>query len=248
MNQTASVQFVFRRFSMHNYYHNDASRGMMQHHLARMIKGQSEFRGENFDLFFEPGDIFYIPFGCRYQSFWHGDNIVWDSFAFTYFPNPHNRTYPIQKIDAPDDIISKIDTLSGLTEHDCRAVGLLYTIMADLFPYMTANTPTPQERIVEKAEAMMREYSHLTAKKIARECSVSESALYLSFKEVRKSTPNRIYQNIRIDKAKLMLTTTDLTIEQISEKCHFSSDVYFYNVFKNATGLTPREYRRKNLI
>lgn len=248
MNQTTSVQFVFRRFSMHNYYHNDASRGMMQHHLARMINGSSEFRGEDFDLFIEPGDIFYIPYGCRYQSYWHGENIVWDSFAFTYFPNPQNRTYPIQKINAPSDIVSKIAILSGLTEHDCRAVGLLYTIMADLFPYMSTNMLTQQERIVEKAEAMMRESGQLTAKKIARECSVSESALYLAFKEVRKSTPNRIYQNIRIDTAKLILSTTDLSIEQVSEKCHFSSAVYFYHVFKSVTGMTPREYRISHLI
>lgn len=248
MNQTTSVQFVFRRFSMHNYYHNDASRGMMQHHLARMIKGNSEFRGEDFDLFIEPGDVFYIPYGCRYQSYWHGENIVWDSFAFTYFPNPQNRTYPIQKINAPSDIVSKIEILSGLTEHDCRAVGLLYTIMADLFPYMSTNMLTQQERIVEKAEAMMRESGQLTAKKIARECSVSESALYLAFKEVRKSTPNRIYQNIRIDTAKLILSTTDLSIEQVSEKCHFSSAVYFYHVFKSVTGMTPREYRISHLI
>ena len=131
MNQTTSVQFVFRRFSMHNYYHNNASNGMMQHHIARMLKGDAEFRGEDFDLFIKPGDVFYIPYGCRYNSYWHGEEIVWDSFAFTYFPNPQNRTYPIQKIDAPESVVMEIETLAGMKEHDCRAVGLLYTIMAE---------------------------------------------------------------------------------------------------------------------
>ena len=243
MNQTTTVQFVFRRFSMHNYYHNNASNGMMQHHIARMLKGDAEFRGDDFDLFIKPGDVFYIPYGCRYNSYWHGEEIVWDSFAFTYFPNPQNRTYPIQKINAPDSVVAEIEELAGMKEHDCRAVGLLYTIMADLFPYMVADRPSQRELIVENAEAIMRESSHLTAKKLARRCNVSESALYQAFREVRKTTPNRVYQNIRVDKTKHLLLTTDLSIEQVSERCQFSSDVYFYHVFKDVTGMTPREYR-----
>lgn len=248
MNQTTGVYYVFKRFSVKNYYHTDASRGMMQHHLARMIKGNAEFRGENFDLFIKPNDIFYIPYGLRYHSYWHGDEIMWDSFAFTYFPNPHNTTYPIQKINAPENVIEKIDRLAEYTEQDCRSVGLLYTIMSELFPYMTADKPDMREYIVEKAENIMRNSSKFNAKTIARDLNISESTLYSAFKCVRKTTPNRIYQNIRIDKAKLLLSTTDLSIEQISERCMFGSDVYFYHVFKNIVGMTPREYRLTHFI
>ena len=50
--------------------------------------------------------------------------------------------------------------------------------------------------------------------------------------------------NLRIDKAKVLLTTTDLSQQDILEQCGFTNRQTFSRVFKKTTGSTPSEYKR----
>ena len=56
-------------------------------------------------------------------------------------------------------------------------------------------------------------------------------------------TPNKAIIQIRIDNAKKMLITSNLSINKISEFVGFSSPSYFNKVFREYTGMTPKEYR-----
>lgn len=44
-------------------------------------------------------------------------------------------------------------------------------------------------------------------------------------------------------KAALLLTTTDMSIEEIIQKLGFSNKTYFFNLFKKTYGITPNDYR-----
>ena len=50
--------------------------------------------------------------------------------------------------------------------------------------------------------------------------------------------------NLRIDKAKVLLTTTDLSQQDILEQCGFTNRQTFSRVFKKTTGSTPSDYKR----
>ncbi len=43
-----------------------------------------------------------------------------------------------------------------------------------------------------------------------------------------------------------MLKNTDSSITDIYMQCGFDSPSYFSKVFKQSTGMTPTEYRKKN--
>jgi AraC family transcriptional regulator of arabinose operon len=47
----------------------------------------------------------------------------------------------------------------------------------------------------------------------------------------------------RIEYAKYLLSTTDITVNKISEMCGFSSEIRFMRQFKKEFVLTPTEYR-----
>ena len=47
----------------------------------------------------------------------------------------------------------------------------------------------------------------------------------------------------RIDKAKSLLTDTDMTVTDIARECGYSSYNYFVRQFKTAEGMSPSEYR-----
>lgn len=51
--------------------------------------------------------------------------------------------------------------------------------------------------------------------------------------------------SLRIEKARILLKTTDLTVEQISEQVGINSANYFVRLFKKITGQTVTQYRKK---
>ena len=49
-----------------------------------------------------------------------------------------------------------------------------------------------------------------------------------------------------MDYARQLLTTTDLTVQQIAAELNFTNRTHFYKLFAEHTGMTPRQYRLKN--
>ncbi len=58
-------------------------------------------------------------------------------------------------------------------------------------------------------------------------------------------TPNNFIINMKLEKAKYLLSVTDLNIAEVAYQCGFLDNVYFSYVFKKKEGITPREYRNK---
>ena len=53
--------------------------------------------------------------------------------------------------------------------------------------------------------------------------------------------------NLRIEEAKTLLSTTSITINRIAEKVGYNHARSFIRTFKNKTGYSPKEYREKNM-
>ena len=72
------------------------------------------------------------------------------------------------------------------------------------------------------------------------------NAVYLGriFKKETGSSFNDYLNNVRIEKAKELLTTTNYKGNELYEKVGFSNYNYFYIVFKKITGVKPTEYRK----
>lgn len=71
---------------------------------------------------------------------------------------------------------------------------------------------------------------------------------YLSqlMKQATGRTLHAHLSHYRIRIAKNYLTTTDMDINTISWKCGFNSTAYFIKQFKQATGVTPKQYRNSH--
>lgn len=80
---------------------------------------------------------------------------------------------------------------------------------------------------------------------IAAACGVCESGLYGVFRRTYRETPNTVRQRVLCEQAKHLLVTTDLSVEEISERLSFSSSSYFRKVMRKHTGMTPGEIRRR---
>lgn len=74
------------------------------------------------------------------------------------------------------------------------------------------------------------------------------NANYFSFlfkKEVGQSIVNFLTE-VRLENAKNLLKSTDLSNNEIAEEIGYENVQYFYKVFKKATGITPTAYRGDN--
>lgn len=87
---------------------------------------------------------------------------------------------------------------------------------------------------------------NLTNKILADQSNISEVYFRKLFFEQYGITPRQYIIDIRINKAKQMLTEGVLKINTVSEKCGFSNPYHFSRLFKEKTGLTPTEYLKQN--
>ncbi len=80
---------------------------------------------------------------------------------------------------------------------------------------------------------------------LARMFFINKFYLTRIFKEQYGTTVNKHLTRLRITEAKKSLRFTDLSIEQISEKCGYNDANFFIRSFKRAEGMTPGEFRSK---
>ena len=74
---------------------------------------------------------------------------------------------------------------------------------------------------------------------------------YYLTEKFKKETGLSVSSYIRcakIERAKLLLETTDLTVKAISESLAFTTTNYFIQSFRETTGYTPIRYREKFMM
>ncbi len=81
---------------------------------------------------------------------------------------------------------------------------------------------------------------------ICRDLYINKYYLTHLFKDAMGVPPLKYMITKRISLAKQLLTTTELTVDEIASKCGYSDTAYFIKVFKKAEGFTPIEYKTNN--
>lgn len=78
--------------------------------------------------------------------------------------------------------------------------------------------------------------------------SISQPVLSKLFKKYLHSTYNEYLTTIRIERAKFLLKNRqDMLISTIADQTGYANQYYFSNVFKQAVGVSPSEFRNSNV-
>jgi AraC-like DNA-binding protein len=83
-----------------------------------------------------------------------------------------------------------------------------------------------------------------TVEKLAAELNVSSSYLSDMLRNLTGQNTQQHLHNKLIEKAKEILTTTNLSVSEIAYRLGFEYSQSFSKLFKNKTTLTPKEYRQ----
>lgn len=82
--------------------------------------------------------------------------------------------------------------------------------------------------------------------KMASDLSVSKSHLVRRAKELTGYTIQNLHEKLKIEQAKNLLMIDSLKLTEIASRLGFQNQNYFSSVFKKNTGLSPREWAKKN--
>lgn len=87
--------------------------------------------------------------------------------------------------------------------------------------------------------------SKLTLSSLAEKCFYNPSYFSRCFKEKFGMTMTEYITRKRLDHAKELLAATDLSIEEISERCGFSDRAACTHAFSKYLGANPKDFRKK---
>lgn len=87
---------------------------------------------------------------------------------------------------------------------------------------------------------------HYSINELAKIAGLNTSYLKKYFKEVFEETIFEYASHKRINYAKELLLTSSEPIASIAEKIGYQQPAHFSHAFKNTTGFTPNQYRKKN--
>lgn len=120
-------------------------------------------------------------------------------------------------------------------------VGLMYSLERSSM----LNKNHDHMNMINRARLRIRESieSDVTIQQIAQEQGVSYSNFRKLFKEYTGISPALYQQDLKLQQAKELLTTTAMSIKEIAYQLNFESPDYFSSKFRSKTGLRPSEFR-----
>ena len=151
----------------------------------------------------------------------------------------------IQSADTYIKDFEKMKALSLFEENRAKMMSVFYNMLHRLSTESSVhNVILPAIKYIE------RNYQNpkLSNAELAEKCNISEVYFRKIFTQAYKTTPKQFILEIRINKAKQLLSDGFLNICAVAEECGFSNQYHFCRLFKEKTGLTPTEYMKQNRI
>lgn len=142
------------------------------------------------------------------------------------------------------DIFQHIFTCYEKGQNPYELLGYFYLLMA-LFTY-----PIERENpIVSAAIDYIRDHyaEKITVEDVAAQVCISRSHLHRLFQTYLRQSPKQYLTNWRLNKAIGLLESSSQSVGHIAAACGFPDAAHFSHLFKEKTGRTPLQHRKKNV-
>lgn len=225
-------------------------------HYVAKGKGVLDVDGKKYP--FEAGDLFLVPpqikvaysadknDPCEY--YWVAYSGLMANEITMKAGLNINNTYVLTPND-PDSILELIKKMNNIA---ANTPGVCYTLLGNLY-ILFSYLITKDDEVISNEKSHVRkaiEYLELHYQediKINDLCKLlllDRTYLYRLFKNQTGLSIKEYLINLRIEKAKDLLITTNQPIHSISSLVGYTNHLSFSNAFKAKVGMTPGEYRK----
>ena len=244
------------------YFDCNKGRTLNEYQLLYNPEGEGIFQSTNQKpVRLKPGDMFLL-FPGEWHTYHPDPKVGWKSYWIGFRgKNMDDRvragflapTKPIYHVGysftlealykrayeaAVEEAAYSQQLMAGIVNH---LIGMMYSLERN----RELSKNQQQVDMISRARMRIRESleSDLTIQQIAEELGVSYSNLRKLFKEHTGLSPATYQQELRLLRAKELLSTTELSIKEIAYRLNFESPDYFSAKFKAKMGLKPSEVR-----
>ncbi len=239
--------FVFQEVNYSEYHHGAFINGAAHNYLMYLEKGIAKIVTKDTTINLKEKELLFIPRKTISDTFLYGKpDIKFYSFAFLNYPGSASKRYKLQKIKFTEKIKRCLYNLLLDTTADCGVLGNFYFLLEEIFNSLEGSyIDDKKHQILNEAMLFMRTHPNCHVKEVARFCGISEPGLYKLFSSSSETSPAKFKLNVKLESAVSYLLSTDISIEEISDLCNFSSSSYFRKVFFKAYHTTPSAMRKK---
>lgn len=244
------------------YFDCNKGRTLNEYQLLYNPEGEGIFQSTNQKpVRLKPGDMFLL-FPGEWHTYHPDPKVGWKSYWIGFRgKNMDDRvragflapTKPIYHVGysftlealykrayeaAVEEAAYSQQLMAGIVNH---LIGMMYSLERN----RELSKNQQQVDMISRARMRIRESleSDITIQQIAEELGVSYSNLRKLFKEHTGLSPATYQQELRLLRAKELLSTTELSIKEIAYRLNFESPDYFSAKFKAKMGLKPSEVR-----
>ncbi|KXX72371.1 AraC family transcriptional regulator [Flammeovirga sp. SJP92] len=147
-----------------------------------------------------------------------------DSLEF-YFDNPSLVNEDLLELKIKELVLLLIQT---------NNVSSVMELINDLYSPRTSQL----KKVIE-----LHTFSNLSLEELAKLCHLSLSSFKREFQKVYEETPSKYLSSQRIKKAKELLQSTSLPINEIAYDLGYNDPLYFTRIFKKKEGISPSQFR-----
>ncbi len=215
--------------------------------LSFCKEGQITYFHNGKEYVSDPCHAIFLPKGESYSL--HGDKkgifpVI--NFSAEKFPCDEFMLIPISDADVFLHDFEQIKALALFDHNRAKVMSLFYDIIHKL-SVSQSSAPGIMQNILNYIEKNYHS-PHLTNGFIADEFGISEVYLRKLFSSYCNQSPRQHIIDIRISRAKQLLSEGRAKICDIAEECGFSNQYHFCRIFKEKTGVTPTDYGKENRI
>lgn len=135
--------------------------------------------------------------------------------------------------------------------NEIRLKSLIYELLADMFEYVVYDRHYRDYETIDYKKLVVASIDYLNMNlenpkvldDVCRNFGVSRKTLDRNYNLILGTSAKGILADLRIERAKQLLKNTDKNMNFIKDNCGFGSEKTFYRVFKEATGMTPMDFR-----
>ena len=128
-----------------------------------------------------------------------------------------------------------------------KLVELRRKLQARLTDQATDLKTDPESLFLEKLREIVQthlDHSDFGVPQLAENLLMSQMQVYRKLKALTGQTPSQFIRNIRLQKGKELLQTTNLTISEIAYKVGYADPNYFSRTFHSEFKVSPRDFRK----
>lgn len=211
------------------------------------MQGQRIYYQNGIEYSSDPGHVIFLPQGQGYTIYAHKNGIYpVINFLCPAFPSNTILRLPIENVETYIREYEQMKNLFLFENNKLKVMSIFYDMLHRIYTHTKVN----QRRLIPAIKYMEKNYSNhdISNDLLASLCNISEVHFRKLFKENFDKSPKQYILDMRIQKAKQLLSDGMFKISAISRECGFSDQYHFSRIFKQKTGMTPTEYYKKNQI